>query len=66
MTDDFDTPVTPAEEGGKRNTTLIVIIVVVVVLLLCCCGTLAAAWFLGDPIMDFLNGLAYQSLRLLV
>jgi hypothetical protein len=63
MSDDFGTPV---EEGGKRNTTLIIIVAVVVVLLLCCCGLLVAGWYLGDPIMEFLQDLAYQSLQLLI
>ncbi len=63
MSEEFGTP---AEEGGKRNTTLIVITVVVLVLLLCCCGSLVAAWYLGDPLIEFLEGLAFQSLQVLV
>lgn len=55
MDQDLDT--TMATEEEPKNNTRTIIIVVAVVLLCCCCGFIAAAWFLGDYIVDFIKEL---------
>ena len=67
MAEQIDIPSGPGPdpEPEGRNNTLIIIAVVVLVLLCCCCGSLAAAWYLGDPILEALD-LAFQTLDILV
>ena len=66
MTEEIDIPTGPEEETGGRNNTLIIIAIVVLVLLCCCCGSLVAAWYLGDPFLDAIDDLVFQSLQWLV
>ena len=66
MAEQIDIPSGPEPEPEGRNNTLIIIAVVVLVLLCCCCGSLVAAWYLGDPILEALEDLAFQTLHMLV
>jgi hypothetical protein len=66
MAEQIDIPTGPEVEPEGRNNTVIIIAVVVLVLLCCCCGSLAALWFLGDPIIEAFEGFAFQSLHWLV
>jgi hypothetical protein len=62
MTDDFGTPILPAEEPPKkRNTTMIIVVVIALLLLCCCCVFIGLAWTFGDQIVDALynSGLIY-------
>jgi hypothetical protein len=45
---------------STRNRTWVIVLVIVAVLLLCCCLILIAGWFLGDPILEFLQDLGYD------
>jgi hypothetical protein len=40
---------------SKKPKTWVIILIIVAVLLLCCCAVLVAGWFLGDPILEFLQ-----------
>mgnify|MGYP006305482343 CR=1 FL=1 len=46
--------------GSSKNRTWVIVLVIVAVLLLCCCIILVAGWFLGDPILEFLEELGYD------
>jgi hypothetical protein len=41
--------------GPKKNNTLVIVLIVIAVLLLICCCCLVAGWFLGDPIVAFIE-----------
>ena len=46
--------------GSSKNRTWVIVLVIAAVLLLCCCIILVAGWFLGDPILEFLEELGYD------
>lgn len=47
--------ITPAGEPEKKSRVWLIVLIVVVVLCLCCAALGAAAWFMGDPILNTLG-----------
>ncbi len=55
------------DAASKKKRTWIIVLIIAAVLLLCCCAILVGGWFLGDPILEFLNDMGFNlSLPLLV
>lgn len=59
MAEEYEAPyAAPPPPPPRRRNTPLIIGIIFVVLLVCCCAILAVAYFLGDPILQFFEGMS--------